>query len=229
MSRTVFLTKYPVHEALMVDHPNKPQRGWDVNSPIFRHRAIMHLFPELMGDTPRADSSILFRLDAIAGSAPYFLIQSNLAPNEGHPVEAKQVELVSPPAGTYISFRLALNAVKRKGNKPGSNGKRGQGIVQIPFDGDVEADKALPRMSEWLADKLSPALSDVTIMNHQRQVLGSDRSGRAQGSPFVVQVDTVDGFARVEDPAHLEEILLKGIGRAKSYGCGLLSIRPLAE
>lgn len=229
MPHTVFLTKYPVHEALMVDHPGKPQYGWDINSPVFRHRAIMHLFPELTLENPRASSNILFRLDTTAGSAPYFLIQSDIAPAEGHPVETKHIELASPPAGTHISFRLSINAVKRKKPAEGSNRKRGLGIVQIPFDGDTEADERLPRMSEWLAGKLSPALSQVTILNHQRQALGSNRSGHSQGSPFVVQVDTVDGFACVEDPALLEELLLKGIGRAKSYGCGLLSIRPLAS
>lgn len=229
MPHAVFLTKYPVHEALMVAHPGKPQQGWDVNSPIFRHRATMHLFPELAGDTPRAKSGILFRLDAVAGSAPYFLIQSEVAPAEGHPVETKQVLLQSPPSGTHVSFRLSVNAVKRKGREKGSNRKRGQGVTQIPFDGDTEADERLPRMSDWLTSKLSPALSKVTIMNHQRQVLGADRAGRTQGSPFAVQVDTVDGFARVTNPAHLEEVLLNGVGRAKSYGCGLLSIRPLAD
>lgn len=229
MSRTVFLTKYPVHEALMVDHPSKPKHGWDINSPIFRHRATMHLFPELAGTTPRATSSILFRLDTVAGSAPYFLIQSDIAPTEGNPVETKQIELVSPPVGAHISFRLAVNAIKRKGSAAGSSHKRGYGVTPIPFDGDAEADERLPRMSEWLADKLSPALGEVTIMNHQRQALGTDRFGRSQVSPFVVQVDTIDGFARVEDTAHLEYLLLKGVGRAKSYGCGLLSIRPLVD
>lgn len=229
MSQTIFLTKYPVHEALMVNHPSRPHRGWDVNSPIFRHRAVMHLFPQLSTDNPRAASRILFRLDTVAGSAPYFLIQSEVAPAEGHPVETKQVLLQSPPSGTHVSFRLSINAVKRKGRAEGSNLKRGQGITQIPFDGDTEADERLPRMSDWLAGKLSPALSEVTIMNHQRQVLGVDRAGRTQRSPFAVQVDTVDGFALVTDSAHLEELLLNGVGRAKSYGCGLLSIRPLAD
>lgn len=189
----------------------------------------MHLFPQLAGDNPRATGDILFRLDTVTGNAPYFLVQSDIAPEDGHPVETKEVELVSPPTGTHISFRLSVNAVKRKGREQGNNSKRGSGVTQIPFDGDAEADDRLPRMSEWLAAKLSPALGEVTILNHQRQVLGANRVGRSQSSPFAVQVDKVDGFARVENPTHLEELLLKGVGRAKSYGCGLLSIRPLAD
>ncbi len=229
MSHTVFLTKYPAHEALMVNHPSKPHQGWDINSPIFRHRAIMNLFPELESNNPRATSSILFRLDTVPGNAPYFLIQSSVAPEEGHPIETKKVELTSPAKGTHIAFRLAINAIRRKGRKESSDRKRAQGIIQIPFDGDTNADEHLPRMTEWLTNKLSPALGDVTIMNHQRQALGSNRSGSSKGNPFVVQVDTVDGFARVENPAHLEKLLLQGVGRAKSYGCGLISIRPLED
>ena len=58
-------------------------------------------------------------------------------------------------------------------------------------------------------------------------MLGVNRRGQGIDTR-VVQVDTVDGIAIVKDSVELEKILLNGVGRAKSYGCGLLSIRPLA-
>ncbi len=220
--QTVFLTKYPVHEALFLEHPTKPKNGWNLNSPVFRHRAVMALFPEIEANNPRSEAKVLFRLDTVAGQAPYFLIQSTLAPRENLSLETKEIELLAPPAGSHISFRLSVNAVKRKHRDT-------KGVTPIPFDGDLDAPQQLPRMTEWLAQKLSPALDEVTIMNHQRQALGADRQGKSKDSPFVVQVDLIDGFAQVKDPEHLEHLLLNGVGRAKSYGCGLLSIRRLSE
>lgn len=214
---TVYLTKYPVHQALAVDHPGKPQRGWDLDSPVFRHRATMHLFPQINEATPRADANILFRLDTAPGSAPFFLIQSLHEPTGVETAQTKMVELTTPDAGSTIAFRLAVNAIKRKADG---------GITPIAFDLDEHKD-GVPGMTDWLNQKLSPALTGIELLNHHRQVLGTDRRGAKRGSDFAVQVDTVDGFAQVADPAHLQELLLKGVGRAKSYGCGLLSIRVL--
>lgn len=214
---TVYLTKYPVHQALAVNHPGKPQRGWDLDSPIFRHRATMHLFPQMDEAAPRANANVLFRLDTAPGAAPFFLIQSLHEPTGVDTAQIKMVELTAPEAGTTIAFRLAVNAIKRK-----TDG----GVIPIAFDQEEHKDE-VPGMTEWLSQKLSPALTGIELLNHQRQVLGTDRRGAKRGSDFAVQVDTVDGFAQVADPVHLQELLLKGVGRAKSYGCGLLSIRVL--
>lgn len=214
---TVYLTKYPVHQALAVNHPGKPQRGWDLDSPIFRHRATMHLFPQMDEAAPRANANVLFRLDTAPGAAPFFLIQSLHEPTGVDTAQIKMVELTAPEAGTTIAFRLAVNAIKRK-----TDG----GVIPIAFDQEEHKDE-VPGMTEWLSQKLSPALAGIELLNHQRQVLGTDRRGAKRGSDFAVQVDTVDGFAQVADPVHLQELLLKGVGRAKSYGCGLLSIRVL--
>ena len=214
---TVYLTKYPVHQALAVNHPGKPQRGWDLDSPIFRHRATMHLFPQMDEAAPRANANVLFRLDTAPGGAPFFLIQSQHEPTGVETAQIKMVELTAPEAGTTIAFRLAVNAIKRK-----THG----GVIPIAFDQEEHGDE-VPGITEWLSQKLSPALTGIELLNHQRQVLGTDRRGAKRGSDFAVQVDTVDGFAQVADPVHLQELLLKGVGRAKSYGCGLLSIRVL--
>lgn len=82
-------------------------------------------------------------------------------------------------------------------------------------------------MTGWLQQKLSPALEDLEILNHQRAVLGADRLGRRTANTPTIQVDTVDGFARINDTELLQQLLFHGVGRAKSYGCGLLSIREL--
>ncbi|UWE74467.1 type I-E CRISPR-associated protein Cas6/Cse3/CasE [Corynebacterium diphtheriae bv. gravis] len=44
---------------------------------------------------------------------------------------------------------------------------------------------------------------------------------------MTIQIDTVDGFGIVEDPELLNELILHGVGRAKAYGCGLLSVSEI--
>lgn len=224
---TVYLTKYPVHQALTVEHPLKPHQGWDLNSPVFRHRAIMHLFPQIDSENPRSEAAILFRLDTTAGTAPYFLIQSALEPRQVEGAETKLIELPSPEAGSTVAFRLAVNAIKRQ-----QGGKRGERIssrtfTPVPFDDEAQETDRRLSMTGWLQQKLSPALEDLEILNHQRAVLGADRLGRRTANTPTIQVDTVDGFARINDTELLQQLLFHGVGRAKSYGCGLLSIREL--
>ncbi|MFD7862590.1 type I-E CRISPR-associated protein Cas6/Cse3/CasE [Streptomyces sp. NPDC059783] len=59
---------------------------------------------------------------------------------------------------------------------------------------------------------------------------GRDRAregGRSQGRVSIVTV-TFDGHLEVTDPVALRRALTQGIGKAKAYGCGLLTLAPLA-
>ncbi|OCW59724.1 type I-E CRISPR-associated protein Cas6/Cse3/CasE [Trueperella bernardiae] len=217
MSEKVFLAKYPVHSALRRPHVHKPARGWDINDPVFRHRAVMALFPEFEGTKPRSTNNILFRLDLIPGQAPYFLVQSRVRPENLDGVDGlqiKEVEIQQIAAGTPVRFRVAINAVRRKGTG---------GVSPVPMEA-TDGEVGVP---EWLASKLESGLTNVTIVNHTRAVLGGDRRGKTPSATHVVQVDTIDGVAEVSSPEGLQELVLKGVGRAKSYGCGLLSVQPL--
>jgi CRISPR system Cascade subunit CasE len=41
-------------------------------------------------------------------------------------------------------------------------------------------------------------------------------------------VSVIDGYLRVTDPIKLAQAIREGIGREKAYGCGLLSLLPVA-
>ncbi|MFW0108281.1 type I-E CRISPR-associated protein Cas6/Cse3/CasE [Rothia sp. P7181] len=219
MSTNVHLTKFPAHLALSRASNHSPSsQGFLLDSPKFRHRAVMGLFDEnLESSNPRSKHNILFRLDSVPGHAPYFLVQSSIpvqAEDIIEELETKEISLQSPQEGTPVAFRLAINGIVRK--------SRSHEIVHVPFDGE-DPENPLS-FTNWLEQRLSGALKDISVMNHQRQVLGADRTGKKQGD-LTVQIDTVDGFAYVDSPSALEQILLNGVGRAKSYGCGMLSIK----
>ncbi|WP_216382154.1 type I-E CRISPR-associated protein Cas6/Cse3/CasE [Arcanobacterium phocae] len=232
MSESLYLTKYPIHLALSQKATNKPRNGWDETDPQFRHRAVMAIFDTIDSAHPRESAAILFRTDYLAGQAPFFLIQSEIPPTHV-PDGAQTVErkIDTLPAGTPVRFRLAINAIRRKTVSNNVTSPKSQIIATpIPFDFSPKASESLQdqeTMTPWLSNKLKKALHDVTITNHQRELLGVDRHGKSTAS-MTVQVDTVDAVATVTDGAELSNLILNGVGRAKAYGCGLLTVQALA-
>jgi CRISPR system Cascade subunit CasE len=51
--------------------------------------------------------------------------------------------------------------------------------------------------------------------------------GNRRGKPVTLVAVTFDGRLEVTDPAALRRTLTHGIGRAKAYGCGLITLAPL--
>lgn len=224
MITTRYLTKAPAHTLLSVAAESARRVSpASLNSPTFRHRAVMGLFPAFDDANPRSAAEILFRLETPAGQAPYFLIQSATEPTvSNYPdIVTKQVELQAPPTGTSVSFRISLNAIRRE-TFTNASGKRSYKVKPIPLDHE---DTERTTFGPWLAQKLSPALDAVEVTTHRRAVL---KDPKAEKGRMTLQIDAVDGIAVVHDTTALVSILTTGIGREKAYGCGLLSIRALS-
>lgn len=228
-----YLIRVPQHELRM-------RTGNRVDSPDNRHRDVMSLFGEIDGQ-PRKDAGILFRLERLPGAAPTYLIRSSLIPEKGTPTTQVREEVISSlSAGSLVSFRLSINAIQRLkggGIRPVA-GDLGPNLVDMESESewdDLNATSSSisepPKpvaLSEWLKEKLAPALADVSILNHQREVVGAARNrARNTAGTKVIQVDLIDGVARVSDPEALRTLLSEGVGRARSYGCGLLTVNQL--
>ena len=220
MSFMTYLTKFAVHVAL-ARKPEKTQR-WRVDDPEFRHRAVMGLFPDFEDNQARSRNNILFRYEFIPGQAPYFLVQSDcdvVAPDLEGVIETKQVEYPSYENGTPIIFRLALNTVTRRTIE--TNGRKREVITPVALQ-PLDAETGLNPAEKHVAYKLSTALQGIEFLNHNRQVLQVPKVSRA------LQIDTFDCMGVVTDSQALEHIMHAGIGRAKAYGCGLLTARRAA-
>lgn len=205
---STFLSMAPLHTVFSGRHGRPGPRA--LNDPQELHRSVMHLFGHVGGSSPRATAGVIFRVEPAAPGAPAALLvrskQKPLATIEGLAVRE---EGDAPAAGTPVAFRLSVNAVRRR--KDG-------GVSPVPRD-DAPVE-GFDSMTDWVANKLAGALSDVELINHDRSVLGV-RTGRA------VQTDLVDGFGIVEDAAQLAALMSSGIGRAKNYGCGLLTVKAI--
>ena len=202
----MFWTQVP---AGLLDIPD-----WDDQRAL--HRAVMALFPASLPGAEqerRAASKILFRVDETA-TGRVILIQSLVAPT--HAPSSAKIKAVhcgtAMTTGIPVRFRVAVNAVMRCRRPDGKH--RDAPLREDQVDG-------------WLLGKLAGALTNVTVLNSTRSVYGADRKGLKKGLLTALQVDTTDGVGMVDDPERLLNLVVDGVGRAKAYGCGLLTVSPI--
>ncbi|MEU3273284.1 type I-E CRISPR-associated protein Cas6/Cse3/CasE [Saccharomonospora sp. NPDC006951] len=201
------------------------------------HRTVMSGFPDLPdSDGARARHAVLWRLDR--ANAGYILyVQSRTRPDWGHlgaylarPAETRELstafEALRP--GKTLAFRLLANPTKRMSPQeqrdPGRKGGRRDNRYPI-----LKAEDKIA----WLVKRGSQngfvipsganARPDVALTSSPR-LTGRQTGQRANK----ITVDPVrfDGHLVVTDPETLADALIAGVGPAKSYGCGLLSLAP---
>lgn len=68
----------------------------------------------------------------------------------------------------------------------------------------------------------------VLVSNREDERFGRKDGGRG-GSKVTLRLAQFDGLLQVTDAQRLREALVAGMGRAKAYGCGLMTLRPAAE
>ncbi len=145
-------------------------------------------------------------------------------------------------AGQEFAFRLAAN--------PTQSTRRPE--VLTTRQKERAADGVLPRsvrlghrtvahQGEWLTShargwgfEVPPARSSVAMQETvpDLRIIGRTRSSftrRGGSGRVVVQVVTYEGCLRVIDPELLRAAMVNGMGPAKAYGCGLLTLAPLRE
>ncbi len=212
-----YLSRIPLH----VIGRSAARAGRLVDDPEKFHRAVMALFENVPSNTFRSDAHILFRVDPAQANRPaVVLIRSDVAP--AYPIAGLEtiVEVMPPDRGTPVAFRATVNAVRRKTvpRDPKSLAKTREVVSPVPRDDDPDAQG--DTISVWLTARLSGAIRDLELFNHVRNVVGK-KTNRT------IQTDLIDGFAFVEDAVALQQLLKDGVGRAKSYGCGLLTVKAI--
>ncbi len=84
-------------------------------------------------------------------------------------------------------------------------------------------------LHEWLSGKADAAGflvdEDSTIVQPGHVYVNKTGDGKGQNL-FAVRYD---GFLTVNDPARFRQALIHGIGPAKAYGFGMLSVAPAEE
>ena len=185
------------------------------------HRSIMQAFPDIepLSDEAqkrvRADWQILFRLEP---DSNILLVQSELEPDWGKLPLAyltqQQCKLFQPeieqfPVARLLRFRLKANPSKRDNEtrktvglyyQPDQEAWFGRQAAQHGFS--VEGLDIIPAANLW----------------------GAKVKGQAQ---IKIHTALFQGILKVQDPALFVKAVRQGIGKGKSYGCGLLSLQRI--
>jgi len=183
------------------------------------HRTVMAQFDERAGN--RAAQQVLFRLDLGRDTAPRLLIQSGQAPRWAlddhyalHPPETKNVEaaLAAIARGQRLRFRLRANPTKRPPDPKRPNAPR---LPLTRWDDRVN----------WLARKFAHA--GAKLLEGNLDVVSQPRDiGRTNGHRVTIWPVLFEGQLTIEDPDSLRHAIVTGIGPARAYGNGLLSVAP---
>lgn len=190
----------------------------DLRDATYLHRRIMTLFPDRLGNQARHQTAALFRLEEQPDGFT-ILVQSaiepaldNLPAGYGTARTKPLTPLLNGLAeGVSVHYRIIANAT----SKLGKNTTAGRPKQVVPLHG-ANADRWWQRQ----ADSSGLVLHSL----HSSQLPGA--TGHRGKARMTHARTRFDGTATVTDPKALTERIRTGIGRGKSYGCGLLTIAP---
>lgn len=198
-------------------------------SPHAMHAAVRYAFaaPE---DHDRPGARTLWRIDNTGGGEVHLYIASPGRPELSHLVaQAGRSDtehgwttrpydglLGSLQAGQRWGFRLTAN--------PTHSGRKTADAKETQRFGRLR----LPEQTDWLLGRAArcgfsiPPQQDGTpnLVVHRRRTL----TFRRGAGTVTLTTATFDGLLEVTDPDAFRAALTQGIGHAKAYGCGLLTI-----
>ena len=220
----MYLTKLPIN-------PARRDARRLLASPQAMHAAVMAAF----ADPPKADGEgprVLWRLDTVDGRRTTLYVSSPVEPDLTHVVEqagwpttetwrtrSTVAFLQSLAEGQTWVFRLTANPVHAVALKEGEPSRR-LGHVTVA------------QQEKWLLDRMErngfrvrKAVEggswDLVVRDRRRRTFK-----RGRGT-VTLDVATYDGVLEVVDADALRRVLVRGLGSAKGYGCGLMTLAPV--
>lgn len=195
-------------------------------SPQNIHAAVESSFPP----SQEKEKRNLWRIDKFKNEL-YLLVLSSKKPDFSHIIEqfgwpeAEQkwetkdysVLMDQVKAGQRWQFRLRANpvhSIKQKSDiQTQESTKRGK----------IYAHVTVQQQEQWLVDRAAKhgfILREGSFCVMQREVKKFNRNGKQ----VTLSTVTFEGILEVEDACLFLRALTNGIGRAKAYGCGLMTI-----
>lgn len=198
-------------------HSRDVQR--DLRDATEMHRTVMRMVPDGLGDSPRSQAGLLYRLDE-TDTTSTLLVQANRLDSARLPAGYGQANIKSLTPmftalrkGLAVRYRIVLNPAKRERLPLEAKGKRGR---ITPLSG-ADAD-------QWWLRRAAGSGLHVHILTPTN--MPPIRPRRQDPDGMRHSLIRYDGTATITDPDALHEAVLAGIGRGKPYGAGLLSLAP---
>jgi len=189
------------------------------------HAAVLSAFPP---GSEHETARVLWRLDRGVDKLTLY-ISSPRKPDLTHVVEQAGWPTAPDPwssasldhfltglqPGQAWRFRLTANPVHSVRQGDGLRGKR---LAHVTASQQEEWFRT--RCERWGFATRHVAITD-------RRVVTFGRGAPSQRRKVTLSMATYDGVLQVQDSASLSTALTAGLGRAKGYGCGLLTLAPL--
>lgn len=183
------------------------------------HQALWRLFP----GHEDAEREFLFRVEQMQnGVGANVLLQSALQPQTGEQsplILAQRDYVFNVQNGQRLRFRLRANPIKTiKDNSKGTVEKKGKTFtktVRVPLLHEEQ-------QQAWLERKLQD-FAQLEMLLVQPEPVLYFRKGK-EGRSGKIQTVLFDGVLTVIDAEYFKKQIINGIGPAKAFGCGLLSI-----
>jgi CRISPR system Cascade subunit CasE len=189
------------------------------------HRSIMQAFPDEQREKARADWQVLFRLEP---DSNVLLVQSELEPDWDKLLKLSPNYLLPDKMGRFfcskpftpevslfpvdrlLRFRLKANPSKRD--------KETKKTVGLYYQPDQEA---------WFGRQAAQHGFSVEGLDiiPSANLWGTKEKGQSQ---IKIHTALFQGVLKVQDPVLFVKAVRQGIGKGKSYGCGLLSLSKLS-
>jgi CRISPR system Cascade subunit CasE len=202
----------------------------EVANPYQMHKSLMRAFPD---DLQKGQERVLFRLEAGRSGALTLLVQSWDLPDwswlaepeargyllpVGEPNPAVKSFDLKPTAGQVLAFRLRANPTVKHWYPDEKGEKRPKRIGIYDEKARIEW---LERKGEQGGFRLLSARTSGQE-NVERTI---ERQGKKH--PLKFAAVQFDGLLQVTDPGRLHDAVRQGVGSAKGFGFGLLSLaRP---
>lgn len=212
----------------VVPDPRHRAAAYDLGgagSAVNLHRRLMSLFPDGIGSDARAKLGVLFRAEDTP-TGTHLLLQSTYQPDVGRLPDGYGTAVSRPldplldalRPGLAIRYRCVASPVR----KPGATTRAAYGLPAVIALSGAAADEWWARQAE------ACGLRTLTLTSQQLDGIRGQRgkSGAAAKQRISHNRTRFDGTALITDAELLRTKLVEGIGRAKAYGCGLLSIAP---
>ena len=197
--------------ALLTLNPRSREARRSLSDPQALHKALMGCFPSSAGDTPRQEFGVLWRAEP--SDAPTILMQSRTEPDlqalppgfataQTRPLDRHLAGLAN---GQVVHYRVVLNPVAKS---------RARGNRQRVIPSSERAEWAAKRLMKVGLDLLTPP----TLTGLPSRYI--ERSGKR----LPIYATQVDGIGRVMEADALCAALKSGVGHAKAWGCGLMTV-----
>lgn len=187
--------------------------GEQLHNPYEIHRTLWLAFP----DAAEQSRDFLFRVEQRSSRQVQVLVQSQRQPianvENTRLLASKSLEL-HLREGSQLHFLLVANPVKTITDEQRRLDSKGEvKKCRVPLIKEEE-------QMAWLKRKLEGAAL-VSSMEIEKQLPLYFRKGGKMGK---IQPYTFKGILQVQDAPALQDLLQIGIGHAKAFGCGLLSL-----